>query len=76
MGQSQSQKLTDEEKAKQDAENFVNDTRFISWDEKGNLRYGKCVDISLSCLLDNNHSLWEEFKTFCISCFILFCNDR
>lgn len=40
MGQSQSQKLTDEEKAKQDAENFVNDTRFISWDDKGNLRYG------------------------------------
>jgi hypothetical protein len=40
MGQAQSQKLTEEEKAKQDAENFVNDTRFISWDEKGNLRYG------------------------------------
>lgn len=40
MGQSKSV-LTDEEKTKQDAENFVNDTRYITWDDKGNLRYGK-----------------------------------
>lgn len=45
MGQAQSQKLTEEEKAKQDAENFVNDTRFISWDEKGNLRYGMLLQL-------------------------------
>lgn len=34
------QEVSQEEKDRLDAENFVNDPRYISWDEKGNLRYG------------------------------------
>lgn len=37
------QEVSQEEKDRLDAENFVKDPRYMSWDENGNLRYGIAI---------------------------------